>query len=300
MPQPALMKRVQFSHSPIPYLFVLPQILIIGVFFLWPSLEAFRLSFFLEDPWGLSNQFVWFENYTTIFEDPDYQSVFGATVVFSVVVTFLSIGIALLLAVKVDGLLRFSMQYRPLLTWAYAVAPAVAGLVARFLYSPQIGPLYDLLNAGTDGWFEPRLDPMDAWLVLISGSVWKQISVNFIFILAGLQAIPRTVLEAALLDNPNGGRRFLSITLPLLAPTLFFLLVINISYAVFETFGVIDTVYPFGPPAGAETLVYKVYVDGFKGADLGGSSAQSVILMVIVLVLTMIQFKYIEKRVHYT
>ncbi len=295
------MKRVHFGHSPVPYVFVLPQMLIIGVFFLWPSFEAFRLSFFLEDPWGLSNQFVWFDNYWDVISDENYRAVFVSTVIFSAVVALLSIILALLFAVKVDGLLRLSSTYRPFLTWSYAIAPAVAGLIARFLYSPQIGPLYDFLNQfSTDTWFEPRLDAMDAWLVLASGSIWKQISVNFVFLVAGLQAIPRNVLEASLLDNPNGFRRFWSITLPLLAPTLFFLLVINISYAVFETFGVIDTVYPFGPPSGAQTLVYKVYVDGFKGADLGGSSAQSVILMVIVLLLTVVQFRYIEKRVHYT
>lgn len=295
------MKRVTFGHGPIPYVFVLPQMLIIGVFFLWPSFEALRLSFFLEDPWGMSNQFVWFDNYLEIFADTEYRAVFLATVVFSAAVAVLSIALALLFAVKVDSLLRGQGVYRPFLTWSYAVAPAVAGLVARFLYSPQIGPIYDGLNGLTEtAWFEPRLDALDAWIVLLSGSVWKQVSVNFVFLLAGLQSIPRTVVEAALLDNPNGLRRFYSITLPLLAPTLFFLLVINISYAVFETFGIIDTVYPFGPPSGAQTLVYKVYVDGFKGADLGGSSAQSVILMVVVLLLTMVQFRYIEKRVHYT
>ena len=294
------MKRVTFSHSPIPYLFVLPQIAIIAVFFLWPSFEAIQLSFYLEDPWGLSNEFVWFENYQTICEDPEYVGTLIATLIFSLSVTFLSLGLAMLLAVQVDGLLRGGGTYRPLITWAYAIAPAVAGLVARFLFSPQIGPIYDLLNPdGEPPWFEPALDSIDAWVVITSGAVWRQVSVNFIFLLAGLQSIPRSVLEASRIDNPSGFSRFWSVTFPLLAPTLFFLMVINFSYAFFETFAIIDTVFPFGPPAGAASLVYKVYVDGFKGADLGGSSAQSVVLMLFVLALTVVQFRYLEKKIHY-
>ncbi len=284
------MKRVTFSHSPIPYLFVLPQIAIIAVFFLWPSAEAIRLS----------NEFVWFENYQTIFEDPEYVGTLIATLIFSLSVTFLSLGLAMLLAVQVDGLLRGGGTYRPLITWAYAIAPAVAGLVARFLFSPQIGPIYAWLNPeGQPPWFEPNLDSIDAWVVVTSGAVWRQVSVNFIYLLAGLQSIPRAVLEASRIDNPSGLGRFWSVTFPLLAPTLFFLMVINFSYAFFETFAIIDTVFPFGPPSGAASLVYKVYVDGFKGADLGGSSAQSVVLMLFVLALTVVQFRYLEKKIHY-
>ena len=203
----------------------------------------------------------------------------------------------MLLAVQVDGLLRGGGTYRPLITWAYAIAPAVAGLVARFLFSPQIGPIYDLLNPdGEPPWFEPALDSIDAWVVITSGAVWRQVSVNFIFLLAGLQSIPRSVLEASRIDNPSGFSRFWSVTFPLLAPTLFFLMVINFSYAFFETFAIIDTVFPFGPPAGAASLVYKVYVDGFKGADLGGSSAQSVVLMLFVLALTWSSFDTLKRR----
>ncbi len=295
------MKRVQFDDKWTPVYFVLPQILIIAIFFLWPAFEAIRLSFLLEDPWGMSSEFVWFENYQDVFADPEYVETIVVTTLFSAAVTAISLFFGMLLAVKVDGMLHGGAGYKPLIVWAYAIAPAVGGLVARFLFSPAIGPFYEVLNAiGPNGWFEPTLDSTDAWIVMTFGSVLRQISVNFIFLLAGLQSIPRSVIEASKLDNPSGLGRFIGVTLPLLAPTIFFLTVINLSYAFFETFGVIDAVFPFGPPSGAQTMVYKVYVDGFKGADLGGSSAQSVILMLFVLALTVIQFRFIEKRVHYT
>ena len=292
------MKRVQFEHSAIPYLFIAPQIVIISIFFLWPSAQAIYQSFLLEDAFGLSSQFVWFKNYTdTIFSDAWLRSA-GFTLVFSSLVTFLSLAIALLLAVKANEVLHGSSTYKTLLMWAYAIAPPVAGLMGNLMFNPLIGGLYHLMNSfGFQ--FDHKLDPYDAGFVVILISVWKQVSINFIFFLAGLQGIPKSVQEAAVMDCNSSTRRFWTITFPLLAPTTFFLVVINITYAFFETFGIIDTTTQGAPGGSTATLVYKVYQDGFRGADIGGSSAQSVVLMILVLALTVIQFRYIERKVHY-
>lgn len=292
------MKRVQFEHSSIPYLFVAPQIAIIVVFFLWPAAQAIYQSFLLEDAFGLSTQFVWFRNYKdTIFSDAWLQAA-GFTLIFSVLVTFLSLALALLLAVKANEVIRGASAYKTTLMWAYAIAPPVAGLMGNLMFNPLIGDLYKFFNA--IGWdFDHKLDSFDAGFVVVLISVWKQVSVNFIFFLSGLQGIPKSVSEAAAMDCKSPFRRFWTITFPLLAPTTFFLMVINITYAFFETFGIIDTTTRGAPGGATNTLVFKVFQDGFRGADLGGSSAQSVVLMLIVLALTVFQFRFIERKVHY-
>jgi sn-glycerol 3-phosphate transport system permease protein len=292
------MKRVQFQRSVVPYLFIAPQIIIISIFFLWPAAQAIKQSFLLEDAFGISSRFVWFRNYNdTVLNEAWLQSA-GFTLVFSALVTFLSLGIALTLAVRANEVLHGSNSYKTLLMWAYAVAPPVAGLMGNMMFSPFVGDLYKGLHML--GWaFDQTLNSFDAGFMVILISVWKQVSVNFIFFLAGLQGIPKSVQEAAALDCSSPGKRFWTITFPLLAPTTFFLIVINITYAFFETFGIID-VTTRGEPAGSTaTLVYKVFVDGFLGADLGGSSAQSVILMIMVLILTVFQFRFIERKIHY-
>jgi sn-glycerol 3-phosphate transport system permease protein len=292
------MKRVQFKRSAVPYFFVAPQIAIIAVFFLWPAAQAIRQSFLLEDAFGLSSQFVWFRNYEDMVFNQAWLNSAIFTLIFSALVTFLSLAIALLLAVKANEVLRAPGAYKTLLMWAYAVAPPVAGLMGNMMFSPLLGDIFNGLNSL--GWdFDHNLDPFDAGFVVILISVWKQVSVNFIFFLSGLQGIPKSVLEAATLDCRSGGKRFWTITFPLLAPTTFFLIIINITYAFFETFGIIDTTTRGAPAGSTATLVYKVYTDGFIGADLGGSSAQSVILMIMVLLLTVVQFRFIERKIHY-
>jgi sn-glycerol 3-phosphate transport system permease protein len=292
------MKRVQFEHSPIPYLFVAPQLLIIAIFFLWPAGQAVYQSFLLEDAFGLSSQFVWFRNYTdTIFNDSWLQAAWF-TAIFSSLVTLLSLGLALLLAVKANEVIRGASTYKTLLMWAYAIAPPVAGLMGNLMFNPLIGDMYHFMNSFGYN-FDHKLNDVDAGFVVILISVWKQVSVNFIFFLSGLQGIPKSVTEAATMDCKSPRRRFWTITFPLLAPTTFFLMVTNITYAFFETFGIIDTTTQGAPGGATTTLVYKVFQDGFRGADIGGSSAQSVVLMLVVLVLTVIQFRFIERKVHY-
>jgi len=292
------MKRVQFEHSAIPYLFIAPQIIIITIFFLWPSAQAIYQSFLLEDAFGLSSQFVWFKNYSDTILNASWLQSASFTLVFSSLVTFLSLALALLLAVKANEVIHGASTYKTMLMWAYAIAPPVAGLMGNLMFNPLIGDLYNFMNLfGFE--FDHKLDAYDASFVVILISVWKQISINFIFFLAGLQGIPKSVQEAAKMDCNSSTRRFWTITFPLLAPTTFFLVVINITYAFFETFGIIDTTTQGAPGGSTATLVYKVYQDGFRGADIGGSSAQSVVLMIMVLALTVVQFRYIERKVHY-
>lgn len=291
-------RRQQFFHSPLPYLFLAPQIVIIAIFFIYPALKAVYLSFMLEDPWGMSSTYVGFENYQMLFESSEYLKSISFTLFFAVIVSFLSLSLALLLAVKADNIIHGQGPYKITLTWVYAVAPAIAGIIGGFLFNPHIGVLTDLF--ALIGWeFSLQTDPFDATFALILVSVWKQVSVNFIYFLAGLQSISYAVKEASMLDCISDNRRFWTITFPLLAPTGFFLLVINLTYSFFDTFGVIDTMTSGGPGGTTTSLVYKVYRDGFVGADLGGSSAQSVVLLILVLSLTFIQFRFVEKRVHY-
>lgn len=293
------MKRAAFANRWLPILLLVPQIAIIGIFFYWPAIHALRSSFFLQDPFGFGETFVGFENYTSLFHLPAYGRAAMFTVAFSLLVTFLSLGIALLFAVKADKVLRGARTYRALLMWVYAVAPPVAGVIGLILFSQSWGPLTDFF--GMLGWdFVLGVDYYDTAFAMVLISVWKQIPVNFIFFLSGLQSIPKSVREAAMIDNRSAAGRFWEVTFPLLAPTGFFLLITNITYSLFDTFGIIDTVVKGEPGNNPMTLVYKIYVDGFRGNDLGGSSAQSVILMVLVLAMTVVQFRLVERRIHYT
>ncbi|MBP3126467.1 ABC transporter permease subunit [Thalassospira sp. ER-Se-21-Dark] len=292
------MKRVQFEHSAVPYLFIAPQILIICIFFLWPAVQALYQSFLLEDAFGMSSQFVWFRNFEDVLSSSSWTRSAIFTVVFSVLVSVLSIAISLFLAVRADEVIRGAKSYKTLLMWGYAIAPPVAGLLGIMMFNPLMGDLYKAFNSfGFE--FNHIENANDAAFIVILIAVWKQVSVNFIFFLSGLQGIPKSVQEAATLDCKSPERRFWTITFPLLAPTTFFLLVINLTYAFFETFGIIDVSTKGAPGGSTATLVYKVYVDGFLGADMGGSAAQSVLLMIMVSVLTVFQFRFIERKVHY-
>ena len=293
------MKRAGFSDRWLPVLFLLPQLTIIVIFFYWPAAHAVRSSFFLQDPFGFGETFVGMKNYTSLLDSASYLRAAWFTVIFVTLVTFLSLAIALLLAVKADKVIRGAKTYRTLLMWVYAVAPPVAGVIGLVLFDQSWGPVKDFV--AQFGWdFRLGVNYFDTAFTLIVMSVWKQLPVNFIFFLSGLQSIPRSVREAALIDNRSAAGRFWDVTFPLLAPTGFFLLIINITYSLFDTFGIFDTTFKGEPGNNPMTLVYKVYLDGFRGNDLGGSSAQSVILMVLVLALTIFQFRMVERRIHYT
>jgi sn-glycerol 3-phosphate transport system permease protein len=291
-------KRVIFGSKILPYILLLPQALVIGLFFYWPSAEAIRQSLYIPDPFGLSEQFVGLGNFEFLLADRFYLSAFWTTAVFSFWVTLLSMGLALWLAVTADRIIKGSGTYRTLLVWPYAVAPAVAGVLWLFMFNPSLGIVAFYLKVLGYDW-NHVLNGTEAMALVVMASAWKQISYNFLFFLAGLQAIPRSVIEAAAIDGAGFWRRFWTIVFPLLSPTTFFLLVVNIVYAFFDTFGVIHATTSGGPQQATTTLVYKVYADGFVGQDLGSSAAQSVILLLIVGALTVVQFKYIERRVHY-
>jgi sn-glycerol 3-phosphate transport system permease protein len=291
-------KRVVFRSKWLPYLLVAPQIAITLVFFFWPAGQAVYYSFLVQDPFGLSNQFVWFQNFKDLFHSSSYLDSFKITALFSVLVAASGIAISLLLATMADRVVRGAIVYKTLLIWPYAVAPAIAGVLWLFLLAPSIGIVsYYLREMGVDwNWY---LNGNQAMLLVVIAAVWKQVSYNFLFFLAGLQSIPRSLIEAAAIDGATPLRRFWTIVFPLLSPTTFFLLVINVVYAFFDTFGVIDATTGGGPAGATQILVYKVYYDGVKAADLGGSSAQSVILMLIVIALTVVQFRFVERKVQY-
>ena len=291
-------KRVIFSNKLLPYLLLAPQLVITLVFFIWPALQAGRSSFEREDPFGFRTTFVWFENYRRIFADPSYLNSLANTAVFAVSVTLLSMSLSLLLAVCVNRVMRSGRVYTTLLVWPYAVAPVVVGILWWFLFNPSIGLLPYILDGLGVTW-NHRVNGEQAMILIIVAASWKQISYNFLFFLAGLQSAPRSLIEAAAIDGAGPFKRFWTIVFPLLSPTTFFLLIININYAMFDTFGIIDATTAGGPAQATNTLVYKVYTDGFVGLNLGSSSAQSVILMLIVIVLTVVQFRYVERRVQY-
>ena len=291
-------KRVVFRSAWLPYALVAPQIAITLVFFFWPAAQAVWYSFQLQDAFGLKTQFVGLQNFAALFKDGNYLASFKVTALFSVLVAFAGIAISLVLAAMADRVLRGALAYKTLLIWPYAVAPAIAGVLWAFMFAPSIGIVtFVLKKAGVDwNWI---IDGDQAMLLVVMAAVWKQISYNFLFFLAGLQSIPKSLIEAAAIDGAGPLRRFRDIVIPLLSPTTFFLLVVNIVYAFFDTFGVIDATTQGGPGQSTQILVYKVYHDGVKAADLGGSSAQSVILMFIVILLTVAQFRFIERKVQY-
>jgi sn-glycerol 3-phosphate transport system permease protein len=291
-------KRVVFRSAWLPYALVAPQIAVTIVFFFWPAAQAVYYAFLVQDAFGLSSQFVWFQNFTDLFTDPYYLESFKITAVFSVLVAVAGILISLLLAVMADRVMRGALAYKTLLIWPYAVAPAIAGILWAFIFSPSIGiATYYLRRFGVDwNWV---VNGHQAMSLIVIAATWKQISYNFLFFLAGLQSIPRSLLEAAAIDGATPTRRFWTVVFPLLSPTTFFLLVINIVYAFFDTFGVVDATTQGGPAGSTQILVYKVYYDGVKAADIGGSAAQSVVLMIIVIALTVVQFRFVEKKVQY-
>ena len=291
-------KRVVFRSAWLPYALLAPQLAITVVFFFWPASQAIWFSFQLQDAFGLKSQFVGLENFVTLFKDPNYLNSFRVTAVFSVLVAGIGIALSLLLAVMADRVVRGALAYRTLLIWPYAVAAAVAGVLYAFMFAPSIGVIsYVLKGFGVDWNWVIRGE--QAMLLVVMAAVWNQISYNFLFFLAGLQSIPKSLIEAAAIDGASPARRFWTIVFPLLSPTAFFLLVVNVVYAFFGTFGIIDATTQGGPATSTQILVYKVYHDGVKAADIGGSSAQSVILMAIVIVLTVVQFRYIERKVNY-
>ena len=290
--------RAIFSGRMLAYLLVLPQFAISLIFFYWPAIQALWQSFLVQDAFGLSTEFVWFENYVNLLRTPEYYQAIGVTLVFSAFVVVLSLVIGLLLAVMANHNVTGVQIYRTFLIIPYAVAPAVASVLFIFMFQPGLGMIARALQSAGIDW-NPILNGTHAMILVIIVAVWNQFSYNFLFFLAGLQSIPKSVIEAAAIDGARPVRRFWTIVFPLLSPTTFFLIIINITYVFFNTLGIIDTATGGGPNGATQTLVYKVFQDGKVGADLGGSAAQSVILMIIVVVLTAFQFRYVEKKVHY-
>ncbi len=291
-------KRVLFRSTWLPWLLLAPQLIVISVFFFWPAAQALLQSFQLQDAFGLSTEWVGLENFRNLFNDEAYLESFKTTAFFSIMVAVLGISLSLMLAVFADRIIKGALFYKTLLILPYAVAPAVAGVLWIFMFSPTLGVVaYALHSIGID--WNHLLNSGQAMSLIIMAAVWKQISYNFLFFLAGLQSIPKSLIEAAAIDGARPWRRFWSIQFPLLSPTTFFLLVINVVYAFFDTFAIVDASTQGGPGRDTLILVYKVYHDGFKNGDLGGSAAQSVVLMVIVIALTVVQFRYVEKKVQY-
>jgi len=291
-------KRVVFRSPWLPYLLVMPQIVITLVFFFLPAGQALWQSMLQQDAFGINLDFVGAENFVALWNDPNYMESFQVTAVFAIGVTVVGLSVALLLAYFADRVVRAATGYKTLLIWPYAVAPAVAGVLWMFMFNPTLGIVsYALRTMGVD--WNYLLDSKQALSLVILAAAWKQISYNFLFFLAGLQSIPKSLIEAAAIDGAGPWKRFWSIIFPLLSPTTFFLLVINIVYAFFDTFAIIDAVTHGGPFNSTNTLVYKVFHDGFRGMDIGGSAAQSVVLMVIVIALTVVQFRFVERKVQY-
>jgi sn-glycerol 3-phosphate transport system permease protein len=291
-------KRVVFKSAWLPWVLIAPQAVVIAVFFFWPAAQALLQSVQQSNAFGTSVEFVGLENFRNLWNDPTYLASFFTTAVFSTLVAVLGISISLMLAVFADRIIKGALVYKTLLIWPYAVAPAVAGVLWLFMFAPSVGVVSYFLRSLGINW-NHLLNGGQAMTLVVMAAVWKQISYNFLFFLAGLQSIPKSLIEAAAIDGARPWRRFWTIVFPLLSPTTFFLLVINIVYAFFDTFGIIDAATEGGPGKDTSILVYKVYYDGFKAMDLGGSASQSVVLMVIVVALTVVQFRFVEKKVNY-
>jgi sn-glycerol 3-phosphate transport system permease protein len=291
-------KRARFESRWLPYALIAPQMAITVIFFFLPAAQCLYQSLLVQDAFGNATQFVWFENFQDLFRNDEYLASFRVTAVFSFMVAILGLTISLLLAVLADRVIRSATVYKTLLIWPYAVAPAVAAVLWLFLFNPTLGIVAHWLKGLGIPW-DPLLNGTHALIMVVVAAIWKQISYNFLFFLAGLQSIPKSLIEAAAIDGAGPVKRFVTIVFPLLSPTTFFLLVINIIYAFIETFGIIDAATGGGPGQATQTLVYKVYADGFKGLDLGSSYAQSVVLMVILITLTVVQFRYVERKVQY-
>ncbi|MCP4111615.1 MAG: ABC transporter permease subunit [Desulfobacteraceae bacterium] len=293
-------KKAYFTSKTLPYFLILPQVLVTVTFFYWPALQGLAQSLMISDPFGLHSRFVWFDNYITLFKDPLYLKSVFITLVFSASTAFTAISIGLFIAAMANRALKFKPLVRTMLIWPYAVAPAISGILWLFLLHPSFG----VVALAFKKWFgfdwNPVLSGTDALVMVIMASSWKQVSYNFVFFVAGMQAIPTSLMEAAAMDGAGPFRRFWTITLPLLSPTLFFVTVMNIIFSFFETFGIIHTVTQGGPGGATNILVYKVYQDGFIGLNLGSSAAQSIVLMSLIIVITLLQFKYVERKVQYT
>jgi sn-glycerol 3-phosphate transport system permease protein len=294
----AVEKRVVFRSGWLPWVLLAPQVFVIVAFFFWPAGQMLLQSFQQSDAFGTSVQWVGMENFEHLWNDATYLASFKTTAVFSILVAVIGLSVSLVLAVFADRVVRGAAIYKTLLIWPYAVAPAVAGVLWLFLFAPGMGIVaYALGKMGFE--WNHLLNSTHAMTLVVLAAVWKQISYNFLFFLAGLQSIPKSLIEAAAIDGASPWRRFWTIIFPLLSPTTFFLLVINVVYAFFDTFAIIDTATRGGPGKDTAILVYKVYYDGFKALDLGGSAAQSLVLMVIVIALTVVQFRFVEKKVNY-
>ncbi|AKJ27895.1 sn-glycerol-3-phosphate ABC transporter permease UgpA [Caldimonas brevitalea] len=291
-------KRVRFRSRWLPWVLIAPQMAVVLVFFFWPAAQALYQSLLSQDAFGMSVEFVGLQNFERLWHDESYLASFKTTALFSVLVAACGLSIALLLATMANRVVRGALAYRTLLIWPYAVAPAVAGVLWLFLFAPSIGVVSHALHTIGVDW-NHLLQAGDAMTLVVIAAVWKQISYNFLFFLAGLQSIPRSLIEAAAIDGAGPWRRFWTIVFPLLSPTTFFLLVINVVYAFFDTFAIVDAATQGGPGKETAILVYKLYYDGFKAMDMGGSAAQSVVLMVIVIALTVVQFRYVERKVQY-
>ena len=293
-----MLKRVHFPTSPLPYLLVAPQVVITLIFFIWPATQAVYQSFLIEDAFGMSTEFVWFENFVYLASDQQYLESFGRTIFFSVCVAFLSMSLALILAGFADRIIKGATTYRTLLIWPYAVAPVLAGALWVSMFNPTLGIFPYLFEFVGIDW-NHYLNGSQAMMLVVIAAAWKQIAYNFLFYLAAMQSIPRSLIDAAAIDGAGPIRRFFDHIFPMISPTTFFLIVINAVYAFFDTFGIIHAITQGGPANATTILVYKVYNDGFVGLDLGGSAAQSVILMFLVVAMTVVQFRYIERRVEY-
>lgn len=291
-------KRVRFRSAWLPWALIAPQMIIVLVFFFWPAAQALWQSVLQQDAFGTSSEFVGLANFRDLFADPSYLASFRTTALFSLLVAGLGLSISLLLAVMADRVAKGARIYQTLLVWPYAVAPVVAGVLWMFMFAPGLGVVSHLLGLLGIEW-NHLLNGGQAMTLIVLAAVWKQISYNFLFFLAGLHAIPKSLIEAAAIDGAGPWKRFWTVQFPLLSPTAFFLLVINIVYAFFDTFAIVDAATQGGPGKDTAILVYKVYYDGFKAMDLGGSAAQSVVLMLIVVALTVVQFRFVERRVQY-
>ncbi len=291
-------KRVRFRSAWLPWLLIAPQMAIVLVFFFWPAAQALWQSVLQQDAFGTSTEFVGLENFSRLWNDSSYLASFQTTAVFSILVAVIGLSIALLLATMANRVVRGNGLYKTLLIWPYAVAPVVAGVLWLFMFASPMGVVaWALREIGID--WNHLLNANHAMALIVMAAVWKQISYNFLFFLAGLQSIPKSLIEAAAIDGAGPWRRFWTITFPLLSPTTFFLLVINVVYAFFDTFAIVDATTHGGPGKETAILVYKVYYDGFKALDMGSSAAQSVVLMAIVIALTVVQFRFVEKKVQY-
>jgi sn-glycerol 3-phosphate transport system permease protein len=294
-----MIKRSFFKSKYLPYLLIFPQMVVTLTFFYWPAIQGLSQSFFLSDPFGQRSTFVWFYNYIELFTDPLYLKSIFITCFFGLAVAFVSLSMGLFIASMANRALRAKALVRTMLIWPYAVAPAISGILWLFLLHPS----YGIVALGIKEWlgvdWNPVLYGSDAMVMIVMASAWKQVSYNFVFFMAGLQAIPKSLIEAAAIDGASPFKRFWFITFPLLSPTFFFLTVMNIIYSFFETFGIIHTVTQGGPGGSTNILVYKVYQDGFVGLNLGSSAAQSVVLMSLIIVITFLQFRFVEKKVQY-